>query len=196
MINIIDLLSIEDKKRINTVNLKKGQILFNEGEICTSIGIVIEGEIEIVSYSYEGKEISLNQLSQGMIFGNNLIFSSDKHYKGSIIAKSPAKVGLIGEKDIIYILKNNDDFLLKYLNYQADIGKELNSKIKLLSIDNMEERFFYFLHLNKERIVFKSITNLAASLYIQRETLSRLISRLVKENKIIKEKHRILKNQD
>ena len=191
MDNLLSTLKTEEIKAIKYVTLNKEQILFNEGDICESIGIVISGEIEITSYSYNGKEIIYNHLTPSMVFGNNLIFSSDPHYKGSIIAKSTAKVALNYKKTLISLLKSNEEFMLNYLKIQSDTGKELNAKIKLLAIDNAEERFLYFMHQNGGQIRYKTITLLASSLHLQRETLSRLLSRLENEKKIIKKEHLI-----
>ena len=191
MNNLLDTLTIEEKKQIKIVSLAKEQILFNEGDVCESVGVVIEGEIEITSYSYGGKEIIFNHLYSGMVFGNNLIFSSNPVYKGSVIAKKPTKVGLIYKNTLISLLKNNNDFLLTYLQYQSDMGKDLNNRIKLLSLDNAEERFFFYARSQNNVIIYSSITKLASILSLQRETLSRLISRLLKEKKITKDKHMI-----
>ena len=193
MSNLLETLTTEELSKVKIASLIKEQILFNEGDQCESVGIVVEGEIEIVSYSYRGKEIIFNHLYPGMVFGNNLIFSSNPVYKGSVIAKKPAKVALIYKNTLISLLKSNNDFLLKYLQYQSDVGKDLNGKIKLLSLDNAEERFFYYLHSQNGVITYSSITKLASTLSLQRETLSRLISRLVNEKKIIREKHIIRK---
>ena len=146
MDNLLSKLTNEELKMIKIVSLLKEQILFFEGDACECIGIVLEGEIEIISYSYGGKEIIFNHLYPDMVFGNNLIFSSQPVYKGSIIAKKSSKVALIYRNSLISLLKNNNDFLLNYLQYQSDIGKDLNGKIKLLSLDNAEERFFYYIH--------------------------------------------------
>ena len=67
----------------------------------------------------------------------------------------------------------------------------LNDKIKLLSFKNIEERFIYYLYLNNNEITFSSITNLASLLNIERETLSRLISKLVNKKLISKENNHI-----
>ncbi len=189
--NILETLTKEEKNKIETRYLQKGEILFSEGDTCEHIGILASGEIDIVSYSFGGKEIIYNHLTDGMMFGNNLIFSSDPTYKGSIIAKKASKLALINKNQLVYLLKNNDNFLTSFLNYESDLAKELNGKIKLLSLDNAEERFFYYLHSQGDEIHYQSITELASRLYLQRETLSRLISKLIKENKIIKDKHSI-----
>ena len=191
MKNILDTLNPEQLKLVKIVGLEKDEILFNEGDLCESVGVVLDGEIEIVSFSYTGNEIIFNRLTKGMVFGNNLLFSSDPHYKGSVIAKKPAKIGLIYKKQLISLLKTNDEFILMYLQFQSDMGKELNAKIKLLSLLGAEERFMYYLHSKNGAIEYQSITKLASALSLQRETLSRLITKLIKQKKITKCKTQI-----
>ena len=188
---LFDYLSAEQLKQIKMISLQKEEILFNEGDVCQCVGLVLEGEVEIISFSYTGSEIIFNQLTPGMMFGNNLVFSSDPHYKGSVIAKKPAKIGLIYKNTLISLMKNNEGFMLEYLKIQSDTGKQLNNKIKLLSLASAEERFFYFLNSQGGRIYYQSITKLASALSLQRETLSRLITKLVKDNRIQKTKHYI-----
>ncbi len=188
MNDLLKTLASEQLKEIKIVNLQKEEILFNEGDLCECVGIVLDGGIEITSYSYTGNEIIFNRLTPGMVFGNNLVFSSDPHYKGSVIVKKPAKVGLIYKKSLISILKSNDEFMILYLQYQSDTAKQLNAKIKLLSLSNAEERFLYYLHSQGGQINYDSVTELANRISLQRETVSRLITKLVNEKKIVKTK--------
>lgn len=189
--NIIDYLKPKQKQLLKTVILEKGQVLFHELDVCKSIGIVIKGKVSIVSYLENGKEIIYNQLSENEIFGNNLIFSSSPYYKGNIISLVNSEIVLISKKDLIYLLRKNEEFMIEYLRIQSNFSKSLNNKIKLLSLDNAEERLLFYLHENKNVIAFASITNLAKQLHLERETLSRLISRLTKQRKIKKERNRI-----
>lgn len=186
--NILNTLKSPQLEHIIIKNLDKGTVLFRENDICDCIGIVIEGQISIVSYLANGKEIIYNTLKNDEIFGNNLIFSSEPYYKGNIITSVSSKIALIYKNDLINFLSNNEDFLKEYLKIQSDFGKTLNNRIKLLSIDSAEEKLYYYLHENKGVIKYSTISDLAKHLYLQRETLSRLLSKLVKDNKIIRTK--------
>lgn len=190
---LLNLLTENEKKYTKTICFKKDQILFHENDACEYVGIVISGVITISSFSYNGNEIVFNKLKSGDIFGNNLIFTQNALFKGNIIAKTKAEVALISKNNLIKILQNNYEFLINYLEYQSLFSQNLNSKIKLLSFDSAEERFLYYLFINKNFIEFDSITSLAAELNIKRETLSRLVSKLVKERKIKRTKNSITK---
>ena len=191
MNNIISKLNNDELKMFSVKKYEKDAIVFHEGELCESIGIVDTGEIEIVSYNYSGKEIVFTRIGPGMMFGNNLVFSSDPYFKGNVIATKKATIYLIKKDKIVEIFQQNRDFLLEFLNYQSNASKELNGRIRLLNLPGAEERFFYYLQSQNGVINYSTITQLASILNLQRETLSRLIYKLIKDNKISKTGHTI-----
>lgn len=187
--NITDLLSNKEKKTLIIKSLKKDDILFYELDLCECIGIILEGSVNITSYLEDGKQIIYNTINKDGIFGNNLLFSSNPYFKGDIQANCDTKIALIYKNNLIKLLQSNEQFLIEYIKHQSNFAKQLNSRIKLLSIDNAEERFYYYLHENNNIINIESVSELARNLNLQRETVSRLLSKLIKENKIIKTKN-------
>ena len=190
-IALLNVLSKKEHKLVKGYQVAKGSILYHEGDVCENIGIIISGKIDIVSYSFEGKELLLNSLKAGDMFGNNLLFSSEPIYRGDIIAKEKCVIAFINKDNLVSLLQSNVGFLNLYLKAQADSGKALNARIQLLSLVNAEERLFYYASKNDNVIIFKNVTTLAATLGVQRETLSRLLTVLVKKHRIKKEKGKI-----
>ena len=190
-IALLNVLSKKEHKLVNGYQIAKNSIIHHEGDECTSIGIVVSGKIEIVSYSFEGKEMLLNTLKPGDIFGNNLLFSSEPVYRGDVVAKDKSVVAFVNKENLVYLLQNNQEFLELYLQTQSDFGKSLNSRIQLLSFTNAEDRLLYYANKNNGVITYKNVTALAATIGIQRETLSRLLTNLVKRHQIKKEKGKI-----
>ena len=188
---LLDLLSNEEKKLVSYLTFKKGETLFYENDVCTSIGIIIEGEIKISSVTFEGNEVIYNALGKGSVFGNNLLFSTDNKYRGDVKGVKEGILALINKDNLISILTNNKPFLINYLSIHSEFSKTLNTKIKLLSFNNALERFLYYLFTNNNHIKYKNITTLSQELYLSREATSRLLSRLEKEGRITKKKHDI-----
>ena len=182
--NIIKLLDDKQKKVLLHLWLNKGDVLFRENDKCNDIGIVIEGEISIVSYLADGSEVIYNIIRNDEIFGNNLIFSSQPFYKGDIIASKETELVLIKKDDLIEIMHTNKQFMIEFIRIQSNTGKALNNRIRLLSMKSAEDRLLYHLHENNNIIAYSSISSLAKELFLERETVSRLISKLEK-NKII-----------
>ncbi|MBR0295758.1 MAG: Crp/Fnr family transcriptional regulator [Bacilli bacterium] len=181
---IIDLLKKEDLELTKIVKVNKGEIIFHENDECFSIGIVYKGTLTISSITFEGNEIIYNTLYPGDIFGNNLLFSKDKRYKGNVSAVTDSVIYLIDKNSLLKILKTNEDFLIKYLEIHSEFSKSLNSKIKLLSFNNAKERFLYYLFINDNEITIKNISSLAKSLFLSREVTSRLINQMLRNKEI------------
>ena len=190
-IALLNVLSKKEHQMVKGYQIAKGNIIFHEGDVCESIGIIISGKIDIVSYSFQGKELLINSLKAGEIFGNNLLFSSSPIYRGDVIAKEKSVVAFINKENLTNLLQNNKEFLDLYLQAQSDKAKLLTARIQLLSFPNAEERLFYYASKNHNIIEFKNVTTLAAILGVQRETLSRLLTSLVERHLIKKEKGKI-----
>ena len=178
MLDIIQDLPMEEKALFLIKKLVKDDVLFRENERCHYVGIVMSGSLKIASYLSDGKEIIYNEPRTGSMFGNNLIFSSEPYYKGDIICVNDAEVWLIEKDDLTKLLRKDPVFLEAYLRSQSDFTKDLNDKIKLLAIAGAEERLLYYLNLHHNKINYPSISALARTLFLERETLSRTISRM------------------
>ncbi len=183
--SIYDLLNETQRAKCQIQMVGKGEILHHEGDPCLGVTSVLSGHIKIASYTTSGHEIIFNTLREGQFFGNNLVFSSDPEYKGTVIAEEESKILYIPKPILTEILKTNERFLTEYLRVQSDFGQSLNGKIKILSLGSAEERLDCALTLGKGSIRFRSVQSLAAELGLQRETLSRLIHRLEREGKIV-----------
>ena len=127
------------------------------------------------------------------MFGNNLIFSDNPTYKGDVVALKDSIIVFIKKENLEKILQSNKEFLLSYLNIQSNFGKKLNSTIKMLSFSSAKERFEFYIQENKGEIEFHTITELADILHLKRETLSRVLTNLEKENAIKRSPHKIIK---
>ena len=191
--NILSLLSKEEQKLLEVKSVDRGAYLFREGELCSKITIVVSGGVKIASMHYSGSEVVFNILESGEIFGNNLIFSDQPVYKGDVIAIKDSTFVSISKENLTNILQSNKEFLVAYLNIQSNFGKKLNSTIKMLSMSSAEDRFMFYLHENKDEISYHTITDLADILNLKRETLSRLLTGLEKENIIRRSLHHISK---
>lgn len=172
---------------------KKGETLFQENDICHFVGFVVEGKIKISSYTIYGNEVIYSIVNKNEFFGNNLIFSSTPKYKGNVVCLLDSIIYFISKENFLKILMENKNILSDYLLFQAERSKELNSKIKTLSLNDARERFLYYLSINNNMIHYQSITSLAVALNLRRETLSRLITTLIDEKVIIKENKYIKK---
>lgn len=189
MNNLLEALTKEEKLKLKIVHVNKDKILFSEGDICEYVGLVFRGELKIVSFLEDGKEIVYNIIKEKQMFGNNLIFSSNPVYRGDVVANKESYLYLIDKEKLISLLKTNEEFLLSYLQTQSNFGKDLNLNIKLLTLNNAKERILYYLKTNGDKLEYKTITELAKRIYLTREVLSRTLHELERDHVIsIKDK--------
>ncbi len=187
MINFLNKLTKEELNKCELKQFKKGSTIFFEGDNCTSIGVVISGLVSIRSYS-SNSEITYNVIKTNECFGNNLIFSSDTHYRGNVICELDSSILFIKKDQLVNYLKSNTEFLEAFLMYQDDFTKNLNFQIKILSISSVRERIIYYFSLNNNKLQIKSISMLAKRLFLSREATSREFHSLIKQGIIKKNK--------
>lgn len=186
-IKLLLSLSKEQRKKVKGLLSNKTSVLFKEGAQCTQIGIVVSGEVEIVSTTPSGRSIVYNTLKSGDVFGNNLIFSSDNTYKGDVVLMGKTTLAIIEKADLVKFLQENKNFLMEYLKVSSDFAKHLNGQIKILSSDNCGDRVLNYLTIEGGSAEIKSISQLADQIHVTREALSRCLSKMVEKNVLIKE---------
>ena len=81
--NIEDLNIDLIKSYGKTLEYKSCEIIFNEGDSCDKLGLVLEGEAKIITYTYQDKEEIINNVKKGDLFGQFVLFSKHSNYVAS-----------------------------------------------------------------------------------------------------------------
>lgn len=185
----MEILKILETINCPTRQFRKDENLFHEGDACRSIFVVKNGSIAIRSYTLQGNEVVYNRIQVGEMFGNNLVFDDDNLFRGDVVALEDSLIFVLSRDLFVELLQCNKTFLELYLSMQSKIMKMRQQTIKLLSLKNAEERFLFYLQSQHGTIRFKNVSELAKHLQVERETLSRLISRLEKRHQIRRLSH-------
>ena len=181
---LIDSFMKHGGETLPIIPFSKGETLFREGDKCLGVYLVVRGKVKIASYSISGLEIVYNQIEEGGIFGNNLVFASDPTFRGNVLSDGQGELIFIPKARLLSLLRQDEELLSKYLQVQSDFGKSLNAKLKILSFPSAEERLDYYLSLHHGEARFTSVSSFAETLFLKRETLSRLLHDLDKRGKI------------
>ncbi len=179
--NIINLLTEQEiKEHIKYKTFDKEQVVFDEGAKCYGIGIVIEGEILIKTFTYNIKEEIITIIKENNIFGQYLLFSKNNTYLGMGIASRKTKIAYISKTNLLLLLSSNKAFLEEYLKLICDEAVKIKQQAKLLAHKNIRDRImFYLMNHQKDKIVYlKSVTFLANTLSIPRPSISRELTNM------------------
>ena len=71
-----DLQNIYEENKYHINKYSKGEIIAHEEDNCNTIGLILEGIIELQRIYPSGKYIVLNKLKVGDVFGEAIIFST------------------------------------------------------------------------------------------------------------------------
>ncbi|MEZ0536346.1 Crp/Fnr family transcriptional regulator [Caldicellulosiruptoraceae bacterium PP1] len=166
---------------------QKDEIIAFEDDECSSLGIIIEGIIEIKKISASGKSYLITTLHEGDIFGEALIFSNNNRYPATIFAATNCSIVFISKESIIKLCKTDSKFIENFANQLSNRILMLNKKIKELSLDTLRIKLLDLIYKEYEKTNSLSIKLntskkiLAEKLGVQRPSLSRELINLKKE---------------
>lgn len=172
-----------------STNLKtfwKGEVIVNEGDICTGIGVVVEGQIARQKYSASGEYSTLNLLGPGDIFGETLIFSTRKKYTFTLEAVSHCKIIVMSRDTLLAMISKSPQLLLNYMQLLSDRSREQDKRINLLSQKTLRLKIgHYLLQLLEGQLednnktleeALRYPTTYAVELPVSKEVVSRLLA--------------------
>lgn len=171
-------------------SFEKDEIILFEGDECTSIGLILEGMVDIKKVSTSGKEYTITTLNPGDTFGEAVIFSSSNSSPAMVVAKSYTTVLFIPKETIIALCKRSEKFLYNFLNILSDRILLLNSKLKESTLTTLRQKICNFLleeYKKQKSLKIKLLLSkqeLAEKFNVQRPSLSRELIKMREEGLI------------
>lgn len=159
-------------------NYNKNDIVAFEGDACTSVGLILEGSIDIKRI-LGTKTIHVSSFNDGQVFGEIIAFSDIKFYPATVIASKPSKIMFISKDNFIKFCTSHQDFLEMFLNDLTNKIFVLNKSITNLTFSSIRQKICNFLITeykiqNSNNIKLKMTKEkLAESLGVTRPSLSR-----------------------
>ena len=187
--NLLNILSTNDLKLVKYKLFKGNQVVFNEGDLCDELIILIEGEATINTYTYKEKEETLTVLKQGDLAGQFLLFTKNPIFLGTCVTSKQTTFGYISKDNLIKIFQNNENALKYYLEIVCSETVKIKEQSKLLAHKNIRDRLMYYItHNLKNNVCYiNSVTELAFTLSLPRPSVSRELSKMEHEKLIIKD---------
>ncbi|HHX36394.1 MAG TPA: Crp/Fnr family transcriptional regulator [Clostridiaceae bacterium] len=111
----------------------KGEMLANEGDECQALGIVLDGQVALQKYSFDGEFTTLDLLGTGDVFGEDLIFSSRHIWPYSIEAVTHTKIIMLTLNVLIPLFQENPEIIRSFMAFMSDRIQEQNQRIMVLS---------------------------------------------------------------
>jgi CRP-like cAMP-binding protein len=175
----------------------KDDVVFHAEESGDVFCLIREGQVKITMISPEGKEIILSMLGPGDFFGEMSLLD-DEPRSATVIAMEPLELVTIWRADFLQILAENFSITKKLLATLSRRLRTASNRIESLATMDVYGRLArFFLDLAREhgkpldngyvavtRPTHQSIANMIGT---SRETVSRLIHDLMKQNLLLSE---------
>ncbi len=169
---------------------KRNSIVHFESEKCSTMDIILIGEVIIQRIDEKGNILTVAQFDAGNNIGGNLLFSHYPFYPMTVVAKSDTTILHINKDLVLQLCQNNKNFLLEFLKCISYKSIILTNKIKSISMKSIRESIIDFLNYEyysqKNSRIKLNITKkeLAERLGIRRTSLSRELNKMRKDGLI------------
>ncbi len=174
--------SILQKRRFS-----KGQIIFTEGDPAKNLHILRQGRVKIFRLSPDGKEQILHFINEGEVFGEVAAFLADT-YPASAQALKDSVILNMSIESFHHLIKNDPNIAMNMLAILCFRLKEFVHLIDSLSLKDVSQRlstYLLFAGKNEDKVELEiKKVELASFLGTTPETLSRILSKMTKENLI------------
>lgn len=139
----IEEVKIEEILNSMTYNIstyEKDSIIAIEGDDCNSLGIILEGNIEIHKSFPSGKVVTINHFSAGNIFGEALVFSGTHVYPATILSSSTSKIMYLKRDTITKLMTIDERIINNFMGVLSNRILMLNDRISNLSLDTLRKK--------------------------------------------------------
>jgi len=166
--------------------LEKRDTLFHERDTGHAFYLVGGGTIGLYKGTDDGREVVIKMVHRGEIFAEVVLFEQNS-YPVTAVALRPSLVFIIPKVQFVGLLADEqfrNDFMRMLMRKQ----RYLAERIRFLTMHDVEERFFMFLKEHYGSAAQITLTyskkDIAAAIGTTPETYSRLVARLVREDRI------------
>lgn len=124
---------------------KKNEYVFRADQPIVSIGIIIQGSIEMQKITSSGKAINVLSRNKGEVFGGAAIFSQKISPNVNILTTKSCKILFVHKQSVFDTLCKNNIIASNILGLSANSISRLNQRIELLSFSSIQNKIAFSL---------------------------------------------------
>lgn len=166
----------------------RGDFLFHEGDKVSSIVIIKQGQVKLSTYEADGRENIIGIFSDNDTIWEG-VFSGDRVYPYSAVCLTKTYCCFVRRGDVETAI-SNPTVALRVINMLSNKLHDANERSRILSISEPVRRIAAFLIYREKRsnepFVTLRLDDIAGSVGLRPETVSRNIRRLMNEGLIEK----------
>ena len=168
-----------------------GQTVFQKDDVINNIGIVTEGEFNLISQKFKGARVIVTTLERNDMFGEALIFSTATTSPYDLVSFGKSEALFIPKSFFITVCPNACSFHNKLVSNMLAILSDkivmLNNKMKILNAESIKSKIAIYLlsiYNKNNKLIFDmpmKRQELSEFLGVTRPSLSREFSNMQKD---------------
>ncbi|MGI9369995.1 MAG: Crp/Fnr family transcriptional regulator [Ruegeria sp.] len=163
------------------INLKRGEVLFEQGDEGDALYAILDGALEVSFLAMSGRKLSLDMMRPGEVFGEIALFDSGPR-TATVLAAEDSQVLRVRRNDVMQQIKIHPDFAVDLIRLAGLrmrwMGSQLNEQVFLPMPVRLARKLLHLAGPHKEpstRIML-SQSELAEFVGATREAVSKTIS--------------------
>ena len=179
--------NILEKTRYEIKNYSPNESIAFRGDEVKGLYIILKGTLITEMLTEEGNIIKIEELVPSDVIASAFIFGKRNSFPVDLSAKDKAEILFIERKEFLKLLFSQEKILENFLNEISNKTQLLTSKIwNSFNNKTIKKKFCDYVKRNQKNNLF-SIQNLGALAEffgVERPSLSRVLSELVKDEKL------------
>ncbi|MDR9499885.1 MAG: Crp/Fnr family transcriptional regulator [Hydrogenovibrio sp.] len=201
-VSLLSALTEQEIKRlaskVKVHRLKKNQSVVEKGDPSDSLIFVLSGRLNVVEINREGQLVALASLDSGMHLGEMGIISG-RPRSATVVTETSATIGYLRKADAVALISEHSSVAWEVMQRMASMLNDTNAQLLVMNLPQVRDRIeavLMMLAKTYHNIVvveqLPSQQNLANRCNTSRETVSRVLSQLVKEGLIERDNRRLI----
>lgn len=182
--------------------VERGDWVLEKGERSDHLLFLLEGRLQVVDMTEDGRYVGLNLLSPGDYFGE-LSMIDGRPRSASVLAMERSRVASIARNTALAVIYNNAQVVERLTRKMADSLRKASDYRSILSIPNAFQRVYAFLHRMTVvapgglTVIERMPTQQEVAIMVNtsRETVSRAVQALMERGVVEKDLRRLIVRQ-
>jgi len=179
--------NILEKTKYEIKKYSPNEAIAFRGDEVKGLYIVLKGILTTEMLTEEGNVIKIEELVQSDIIASAFIFGKKNSYPVDLIAKNKSEILFIERKEFLKLLFSQEKILENFLNEISNKAQLLTTKIwNSFNNKTIKKKFCDYVKKSQENDKFfiENLGALAEFFGVERPSLSRVLSDLVKNEKL------------
>ena len=164
---------------------KRGDYIAYQGQQINHFIVLSKGKVKTEMASSSGLTLQMDEIMAPNPLATAFLFATNNRFPVDVIAIQDCEVIYVAKQRIEKLIATDHDFMRSFLTFNANRMQYLSERLKIFAQKNIKAKIAYYILIHEKEKSFKlkrTITSLAEYFGVERSSLSRAFSELVKAN--------------